>query len=83
MFQLMEKISILCSFLLLLILAQVNMYVCCNINCKGGLLLFSLLIVTPILGFYNCTRFCCALLCVHSPVVPTKSDSDDMFVYNC
>ena len=59
----------------------------CNVmlllNCKGGLLLFSLLIVTPILGFYNCTRFCCALLCVHSPVVPTKSDSDDMFVYNC
>ena len=26
----------------------------------------SLLIVTPILGFRNCSMFCCALLCVHS-----------------
>ena len=25
-----------------------------------------LLIVTPIVGFYNCSMFCCALLCVHS-----------------
>ena len=36
------------------------------LNCKGGLLLFLLLIVTPIVGFCNCSRFCCALLCVHS-----------------
>ena len=26
----------------------------------------SLLIVTPIVGFCNCYRFCCALLCIHS-----------------
>ena len=26
----------------------------------------SLLIVTPIVGFLNCSMFCCALLCVHS-----------------
>ena len=26
----------------------------------------TLLIVTPIVGFYNCSMFCCALLCVHS-----------------
>ena len=26
----------------------------------------SLLIVTPIVGFCNCSMFCCALLCVHS-----------------
>ena len=25
-----------------------------------------LLIVTPIVGFCNCSMFCCALLCVHS-----------------
>ena len=25
----------------------------------------SLLIVTPIIGFYNCSMFCCAFLCVH------------------
>ena len=26
----------------------------------------SLLIVTPIVGFCNCSMFCCALLCFHS-----------------
>ena len=26
----------------------------------------SLLLVTPIVGFCNCSMFCCALLCVHS-----------------
>ena len=26
----------------------------------------SLLIVTPIVRFCNCSMFCCALLCVHS-----------------
>ena len=26
----------------------------------------SLLIVTPIVGFCNCSRFCCVLLCIHS-----------------
>ena len=26
----------------------------------------SLLIVTPIVGFYNCSMFVCGLLCVHS-----------------
>ena len=25
-----------------------------------------LLIVTPIVEFFNCSMFCCALLCVHS-----------------
>ena len=27
---------------------------------------YSLLIVAPIVGFRNCSMFCCALLCVHS-----------------
>ena len=26
----------------------------------------SLLIITPIVGFCNCSMFCCALFCVHS-----------------
>ena len=26
----------------------------------------SLLIVIPIVGFCNCSMFCCALLCIHS-----------------
>ena len=42
-------------------------YVMLFLNCKGGLLLFLLLlVVTPIAGFCNCSMFCCALLCVHS-----------------
>ena len=28
--------------------------------------LLLLLIVTPIVGFCNCSMFCCALFCVHS-----------------
>ena len=27
------------------------------------------MIVTPIVGFFNCSMFCCALLCVHSSFV--------------
>ena len=35
--------------------------------CGGGFVIVdSLLIVTPIVGFCNCSMFCCALLCVHS-----------------
>ena len=30
------------------------------------LLLISLLIIDPIVGFCNCSMFCCALLCAHS-----------------
>ena len=30
------------------------------------LLLIRCLIVTPIVGFFNCSVLCCALLCVHS-----------------
>ena len=72
MFQLMEKISILCSFVLLFIWPKlISVLQCkliiCNVmlllNCKGGLLLFLLLILTPIL---KCSMFCCVLLCVHS-----------------
>ena len=42
-----------------------------NIKCAGTLMscsvvVDSLLIVTPIVGFFNCSLFCCALLCVHS-----------------
>ena len=32
----------------------------------GSVVVDSLLIVTPIVGFCNCSMFCCALLCVHS-----------------
>ena len=28
----------------------------------------SLLVVTPIMGFCNCSMFCCVLLCVHSSI---------------
>ena len=32
----------------------------------GSVVVDSLWIVTPIVGFCNCSRFCCAFLCVHS-----------------
>ena len=32
----------------------------------GSVVVDSLLIVTPIVRFCNCSMFCCALLCVHS-----------------
>ena len=32
----------------------------------GSVVVDSLLITTPIVGFYNCSMFCYALLCVHS-----------------
>ena len=38
------------------------------VQSKGGgsVIVDSLLIVTPIVGFCNCSILCCALLCVHS-----------------
>ena len=33
---------------------------------KCSVVVDSLLIVNPILGFCNCSMFCCAILCVHS-----------------
>ena len=32
----------------------------------GSVVVESLLIVTPIVEFCNCSMFCCALLCLHS-----------------
>ena len=69
MFQLMEKkLSILCSYFCLPWPEYINLlYVMLLLNCKGGLLIFlSLLIVTPIVGFCNCSMFFYALLCIHS-----------------
>ena len=37
-----------------------------NINQRLVVVVDSLLTVTPIVGFSNCSMFCCALLCVHS-----------------
>ena len=32
----------------------------------GSVVVDSLVTVTPIVGFCNCSMFCCVLLCVHS-----------------
>ena len=32
----------------------------------GSVVVDSLLIVTPIVGFCNCSMFCCVIICVHS-----------------
>ena len=42
-----------------------------SVVCHGLLFFFtvvvnSLLIIAPIVGFCNCSMFCCALLCAHS-----------------
>ena len=37
-----------------------------NTSKSGSVVVDSLLIVTPIVGFCNCSMFCCALLRVHS-----------------
>ena len=39
---------------------------CCPFKGCGSVVVDSLLIATPIVGFCNCSMFCCALLCVHS-----------------
>ena len=39
---------------------------CCPAFGGGSVIVDSLLIVMLIMGFCNCSMFCCALLCVHS-----------------
>ena len=39
---------------------------CCPFLGGGYVVVDSLLIVAPIVGFCDCSMFCCALLCVHS-----------------
>ena len=39
---------------------------CCPFLGSGSVVVDSLLIVTPIVGFCNSSMFCCTLLCVHS-----------------
>ena len=44
----------------------IKRYPACNILAVVLLLMILCLIVTLIVGFCNCSTFCCALLCVHS-----------------
>ena len=41
---------------------------CCPLKGGGSVVVDLLLIVTPIVGVCNCSRFCCSLLCVHSSI---------------
>ena len=48
----------------------------------------SLLIVTPIVGFYNCAMFCCVLFSVHSSFAinsmgEERADCFAFFVFRC
>ena len=43
----------------------------------------SLLIVTPIVGFCNCSMFCCALLCVHSSFAIISMGIRELFAFLC
>ena len=40
-----------------------------------------MLLVTPIVGFCNCSVFCCALLCVHSSFAIISMGSFALFVF--
>ena len=41
---------------------------CCPLYDCGSVVVDSMLIVTPIVGFCNCSMICCALLYVHSSI---------------
>ena len=43
----------------------------------------SLLIVTPIVGFFNCSMFCCALFCVHSSFASILMGKRELVVQLC
>ena len=43
----------------------------------------SLLIVTLIVGFCNCSMFCCALLCVHSCFAITSMEKRELVAWLC
>ena len=43
----------------------------------------SLLIVTPIVGFCNCSMFCCALLCIHSSFAISSMGKTELVTLLC
>ena len=43
----------------------------------------SLLIVTPIVGFCNCSMFCCALLCVYSSFANISMGKRELIALLC
>ena len=50
----------------------------------GNVVVDSLLIVTPIVGFCNyCSMFCCALLCVHSSFAIIWMGKRELIVLFC
>ena len=52
-----------------------------NIDCS--VVVDSLSIVTPIVGFCNCSVFCCALLCVHSCFAIISKGKRELVVLLC
>ena len=43
----------------------------------------SLLIVTPIVGFCNCSMFCCACLCIHSSFAIISMGKSELVTLLC
>ena len=43
----------------------------------------SFLIFTPIVGFCNCSMFCCALLCVHSSLAIISMEKRELVALLC
>ena len=56
---------------------------CCQFKGGGSIVVDSLLIVTPIVGFCNCSMFCCSLLCVHSSFAIISMGKRELVVLLC
>ena len=49
----------------------------------GSVVVDPLLIVTPIVGFCNCSLFCCRLLCIHSSFAIISMGKRELVVLLC
>ena len=56
---------------------------CAPVQRDGSVVFDSLLIVTPIVGFCNCSMFCCALLCVYSSFAIISMGKRELIVLLC
>ena len=56
---------------------------CCSFQGGGSVVVDSLWIVTPIVGFCNCSIFCCVLICVHSSFATISIGKRDLVALLC
>ena len=56
---------------------------CCSFRGGGSVVVYSMLIVTPIVGFRNCSTFCCALLYAHSSFAVILMEKRELVALLC